>query len=361
MLEQIIRDIRIKDSRIIVVVNSLAGKNSISIAEEFKESLNELDISPYFSRGKQEASDFVSKKLEQAEREDRMLMVVSIGGDGTNNSLFNAKGDLSRVIYVIIPAGTGNDLATSLNMRNIKKTFDMFNKVLRGEVNIKDYITKLDLMNITYDDRKAVNASYVFSLGFDGLLCKKVNEDYDSVSGVKKKSAFVTKAFSLFMRRDYNPINLKCIINNDDSRLINVENAFMATFMNHRYAGAGMDMNPEANWNDGQIEGLIAKDIGFWKFVRLMAEIKFMHKGKHIRAEKNTEGFNRFNVNYIKGIESARIEISEHEKNEKVYFEVDGEHHELSTPGAPLEVKVLKGATNVVYMPLEKSHERFAR
>lgn len=361
MLEQIIRDIRIKDCLIIAVVNPLAGKNSIKAAEELAACLNELDILLHFSRGKQESSDFVSKKLEQAEREDRMLMVVSIGGDGTNNSLLNAQGNLGRAVYVFMPKGTGNDLAASLNMSNGKTTLELLRKAARGEIRIEDYITKLDMMNIGYDNRKSVNASYVFSLGFDGLLCKKVNEDRDSAGGVKKKSAFVTKAFNLFMKKEYNPIDLRCIINDDYSSPINVENAFMITFMNARYAGAGMDMNPEANWNDGYIEGLLAKDIGLLKFVRLMAEIKIIHKGEHIHAEKNSEGFNRFNVNYIRQVDSALIEILDKKKNQQVYFEVDGEHHELSKPEAPITIKVLKGATNAVYMPLGKSHEGFAR
>jgi len=354
MLEPIVRDFRIKDSKILAVFNPSAGRNSVNIIEEFKASLDGLDITPYISKGKQEASDFVSRMLEESEREDRALMVVSIGGDGTNNSLLNAKGDLRRVVYTFIPKGTGNDLASSLNMRNSKTTLDLLRKAARGEIRLEDYITKLDLMNISYDNAKSVNASYVFSLGFDGLLCKKVNENRDSAGGAKKKSAFVTKAFNLFMKRGYNPINLSCIINNDDSRPIIVENAFMTTFMNARYAGAGMDMNPEANWNDGYIEGLLAKNINLMKFVRLMAEIKLVHKGKHIHAEKDADGFNKFNVNYMKGIESALIKISGQKENEKVYFEVDGEHHELSIPEAPLEVKVLKGATNVVYMPFGK-------
>jgi diacylglycerol kinase family enzyme len=207
----------------------------------------------------------------------------------------------------------------------------------------------MDLINVNYDGGKEVKAMNMFSLGFDGLLCKEVNTSRKK-GGFGVKNIYVKKMYEIMKEKRYEPIQIGFSLNNETSETL-ASDILMFTIINGRYAGGGMNYNPYFSINDGALEGFLVKNIGKKEIGKLIWHVLAKKDEEHITSKKDKNGFNRFNINYMQGIELARINLRHVNDGCEYYFNVDGEHHIIENPRLPLEVKVLPKATNVLYLP----------
>lgn len=332
-----------------IIINPVAGADYKKFHKEMETRLGNDRFGYYVTQAKGDATKFVSEKLALAERADKKLMVLVAGGDGMYNEVVNAEGDISRVIFVPIPSGTSSDFARTLNLNKTGRSCNLLNKIFDGKEYLGDYVTSIDLINVSYDHGKQVNAVNMFSVGFDGMLCKEVNESRKK-GGFGKKNIFVKKAIEILKEKKYSPIHMGYVLNNDPDKADVVDDVLMFTLINGRYAGSGMNYNPDFILNDSSLEGLLVKNMTLSQALKLIGHVLVKKDDEHIKAKKGPGGFNRFGVNYLPGIESALINIFCVKDEQDYYFNVDGEHHKLESPAADINVKVLPNATNVLYM-----------
>jgi diacylglycerol kinase family enzyme len=137
--------------------------------------------------------DFVSpNSYEELKNElaravnEKIDVVVSVGGDGTVNTLIQSLGGTDTA-FLIIPAGTANDLAREMGLiRRIDKAIDL---IRGGEPE------KIDLIKIN-DLRMATNGG----IGIAGEVADHVNILRNKIPGFKKAmSVFRSKMYSLIL------------------------------------------------------------------------------------------------------------------------------------------------------------------
>ena len=339
-----------------VIRNPVAGSNSKKFERFLQDRLLQDRIKYYETNGKGDAGRILSERIAEAEKTNKKLMALIVGGDGTYNDAVNAKGDLSRVIFVPIPGGTSSDIARSLNLNNTVRTCNILTKVFEGDEDINDYVKPMDILGVKYDEGKEVKAMNMFSLGFDGMLCKEVNTSRKK-GGFGNKNIYVKKTLEIMKEKRYEPVRIKYTLNNiyplnnTISKTAFADDILMLTIINTRCAGGGMNYNPYFSINDGALEGFLVKNMGLKEASKLIWHVLLKKDDAHIISLRDIDGFNRFNVNYMPGIESARINIQDVDKKQEYYFNVDGEHQLLEHPELPVDVKVLPKATNVLYLP----------
>lgn len=118
----------------LLIVNPCSGKNksragTFDIVDKFSANDYEFAVRPTKCRG--DATEIVKKELDGKD------LVVCCGGDGTLNETINGVIDMpQRVPIGYIPAGTTNDLATSLGLpTSIKEATDV---IIKGHTNDYD-------------------------------------------------------------------------------------------------------------------------------------------------------------------------------------------------------------------------------
>ncbi|MBN2459643.1 hypothetical protein JXB28_05135 [Candidatus Woesearchaeota archaeon] len=332
-----------------IIINPVAGADYKKFHREMEKRLGNDRFGYYITQAKGDATRIAGEKLALAEKAGKKLMLLAAGGDGMYNEVVNADADLSRMVFVPIPSGTSSDVARNLHLTNTGRTCNLLNKIFDGEEHLGDYVTGLDLINVSYDKGKQVRAINLFSVGFDGMLCKEVNESRKK-GGFGKKNIFVTKAVELMKNKKYSPIHIGYIVNNGHEKADTIDNILLFTIITGRYAGSGMNYNPDSILNDGLVEGLLVKNMKLKPAMKLIGHVLFKKDNVHIRAKKDSKGFNRLGVNYLPGIESCLINILYEKAGQDYYFNVDGEHHRLEHPAAEIRIKVLPKATNSLYL-----------
>jgi diacylglycerol kinase family enzyme len=339
-----------------VIRNPVAGSDSKKFERFLQDRLLQDRMRYYETNEKGDAGRILSERIAEAEKKDKKLMALIIGGDGTYNDAVNAKSDLSRVIFVPIPGGTSSDVARSLNLNNTVRTCNLLTKIFEEEEDINDYVEPMDIISVTYDNGKEIKAMNLFSVGFDGMLCKEVNTSRKK-GGFGVKNIYVKKIYEIIKEKRYKPARIKYTLNNiyplnnTISKTAFADDILMFTIINGRYAGGGMNYNPHFNINDGALEGFLVKNMGLKEISKLIWHVLLKKDDAHIISLRDMDGFNRFNVNYMPGIESARINLLSVNDEQEYYFNVDGEHYLINNPRAPINVEVLPRATNVLYIP----------
>jgi diacylglycerol kinase (ATP) len=339
-----------------VVINPVSGNNSMKALKYLQKHLKDKGFHYYITKEKGDGARFISERLAAAEKSDKMLLALIVGGDGTCNEVSNADGNLDRLIVGIIPAGTGKDMARSLNMTGIDDICEIQNQIYTGKANLENYVKPIDLIKVSFDESKEAKANYLFSIGFDGVVCKEVNGSRRK-GGFRDKNIYITKAIEVLREKKYSPIKIEYTLNNDTSTTKTVDDLLMFTIMNGRYAGSGINYNPEYSLNDGLLEGFLIKSLTLGEMTKLLWHVRVKKDNEHIASARDANGFNRFKINYMPGIKSASIKIqppAEWVSDQEYYLNTDGEHHQIEKPDKPVQLDVLHNATYMMYIPEKK-------
>jgi diacylglycerol kinase (ATP) len=161
--------------RILVICNPCAArgkkvfKNIREIAGKiFKEKEIAIDL-VYLQNLQQNKLNKV--QMEEAIQKSYKCIGV-VGGDGTVNIVINLLKDI-KIPLVVIPAGTGNDLARELGILNLKKAFNIL-------LSDKQKIKEIDLCQVKWQGRREQEYRRYFvnnfSLGFDVEVVRYVEQ-----------------------------------------------------------------------------------------------------------------------------------------------------------------------------------------
>ncbi len=187
--------------------------------------------------------------------------ICIIGGDGTIHEVVNGlmnRADKKLCPLGIIPGGTGNSMSHDLDIMDLRQAFQNI---------IEGHLQPLDIFKITMKDE--------VRFGFNILGW-----------GIPVDINILAEKMRWLQGQRYNVASLIEVLRNR-LRSVRIE-ADGETFegfygfvlaCNTKYTGNGMKMAPQAVFNDGHLDLLLAKKVGRLKLLSLFAKV---FKGSHI-------------------------------------------------------------------------------
>lgn len=270
-------------SRILFVLNPIAGagkaKALIPLIEEMMD------------KHKIEYEIILTTKVEEAisisqENVNNYEIITAVGGDGTVNEVARGLIKGKRGTLGIIPGGTGNDMAKSLNIPIDPKE--------ALETLIKGYKRDMDIGIVN-----GINFLNIASVGFDAEV---VQNNVRIKKKIKNSISYaISVIYTLFSFKK------KKIQINIDGKTIKEEVMLLAVG-NGRYYGGGMEILPMADIDDGYLDICLISGLGKIKTLFLFPTI---FKGKHIKYTQ-----------YVKIYKGKEIEVI---SNEGIYLNIDGD------------------------------------
>ncbi|MEQ9188818.1 MAG: diacylglycerol kinase family protein [Cryomorphaceae bacterium] len=185
-------------------------------------------------------------------------VVISCGGDGTNNEVLNGIMELNeedRPSLAIVPLGSGNDFARVLPKRTLAQS------LLAIEQNRPTWI---DVLHIESSDRRW-HALNMITCGIGAEIAATVNRRKFSLpSAINYYSAIVH--WLLKYRAPMLEIT-------DDSGT-SVSCVFLTALGNGTFAGNGLGLNPQSTINDGEMGITVIGDVSVFDFLRHQSTLK---------------------------------------------------------------------------------------
>ena len=240
--------------RVLAIVNPAAGngagqKLSARIARTFRDAGLRVEIERTPAQGE-------GARLAREAAEAGYGLVIAVGGDGTANELANGLVG-SRTALALYPIGAGNDLARTLGYPRRRRDVPRFIRTARrrtmdvGEAN----------------GRVFLNAAGV---GIDGHVAARVLATVRVVG-----PALGWLAGALVGIATYQPIPMRVLVDGEilSGRFLTVVAA------NGQYFGGGMRVAPQAQLDDGQLDVVLAGDLGRRESLVALAKL---YRGTHV-------------------------------------------------------------------------------
>lgn len=244
-----------------IIVNPLAGRGRAEkaipvIRQVFSSRGAEFDI--YITEGPGDAMAEAKRAVQQG-----YDAVISAGGDGTANEVVNGIAG-HDVTLGIIPCGSGNDLAISMEIpKNINQACEI---ILRGNTK------KRDLGRVI--DRYFANA---VGIGFDAAVAKTANESLKDFP-VRGIPLYVVAMFKTLMQYK----DCEAYVTIDDKVSLNLHPLLIAVGIGKTYGG-GIPIVPDAIADDGLYDVCTIEAVGS---LGIIAKLPKALKGTHVNDPK---------------------------------------------------------------------------
>ncbi len=188
--------------------------------------------------------------------------IIAIGGDGTLHEILNGFHSFDKCNLGLIPCGTGNDFAGTLNIsKDPVKALDL---ILDGEPKYIDYLQTPTVRGIN-----------VIGAGLDVVVL----EHYEKLKRKTKLGYTMCLLKTLF---GFKGITFECEVDGEKKTY----NSFIAAIANGTRFGGGIQICPSAIYNDGKIN-FVAVD--FVKGLPLVGLLLKLNSGKILQAKGATE------------------------------------------------------------------------
>lgn len=195
-------------------------------------------------------------KLKRAIQDREISGVLAFGGDGFVHEIIQHIAQ-SQIPLGVIPCGTGNDFARSLNVQRL--TLDQQISLI---INTSPQRHDLGLIDNRW-------FAAILSSGFDAVVNERANQLVWPRGRMKYNVAMVEKLIQL----KSHPFEVKM----DD-----VEHSFNATLVtvaNGSSYGGGMQVCPDASTQDGLFDVMVLKDVGRLELLKVFPRV---YKGTHV-------------------------------------------------------------------------------
>lgn len=286
------------------IVNSIAGKgnNSIDlglIEKHFNKETYTISIkSTSFKKH--------AIRLTQESISEQADIIVACGGDGTINEVASCLVN-SSIILGIIPLGSGNGLASNLN---IPKSIDKALQIIKNQA-----IKRIDVGQL--------NNNYFFSntgIGFDALVVKNYEASKERTLTSYVKATLKSLKKSNKLNEVETTLNGKTI----------EHKPFLIFISNSNELGYNVSLTPKASLEDGKLDILIVRKLSIFKIVLFIVLMAI--KRHHILKEVDC-----YQTKYIK--------IKQ--KNKPLFqIQIDGEF--LLIKNRTIEISILEKALKVI-------------
>lgn len=192
-------------------------------------------------------------------------LLVAVGGDGTVNEVVNGIAASHDVELAVIPRGTGVDFVRTFGIP--ARLDDALQIARTGRARV------IDLGRATYrswaGSLEDAHFANVASVGMSGAIAKRVNESGRGLA----KASYVVATLSVFASWRTTEMRLSVDAEIRGGRMRDVIVA------NCRYFGAGMQICPDAEPDDGLFDVLMIGDITKLDLVRTLPKI---YRGTHL-------------------------------------------------------------------------------
>lgn len=243
----------------LVIVNPASGggkafRRITKIKKAFTSHNIEYDVR--FTQKRGEAIDIVKKAILT----EGYRRIIGIGGDGTGNEIINGifgqnEVAVNEIIYTMYAAGTGNDWVRMHEIPNDLSKFCLM--ILRG------HIDHQDIGIVRFFDKTGQEKEKYFcnagGLGYDSFVVQSVERDTKRLLP-KKMTYFLHILKCLFV---YKAERVRVLF---DGQVIE-DQFYTLNFGINKYAGAGMQLTPQAVKNDGLLALTLIRNLPPWKVV----------------------------------------------------------------------------------------------
>ena len=229
-----------------------------------QQSGNEIEV--HYSTKEFGIGD-ICHKLTCNLKEDEIINLIVVGGDGTLNVALNGMEHLSNVHLGYIPAGSGNDLAKGIGLNTdlavltkdimegqVKRTMDVGKVYMEG---ISDtLVPSKDLGRYDENGRCYRRFHDSTGFGFDAAICQAADASkYKQVLNKLHLGKLIYLLCAIKLIFTTNRLDLKVISDG-------VENLYkeclLFVAMNNTYEGGGFKFCPDAKNDDGILDLCIA-------------------------------------------------------------------------------------------------------
>jgi diacylglycerol kinase (ATP) len=188
---------------------------------------------------------------------DQIKGIISIGGDGLAHLVLQIAVP-ARVPFLIVPGGTGNDFSRSLGYARQDLV-----ALLKRAISVP--ASPVDLGNV---DSEWFGA--ILSTGFDSVVNERANT-LRWPKGAARYNAAIALELPRFRAIDYE-------LTVDGTTM--QTKAMLIAIGNGRSYGAGMNICPDAQLNDGLFDLVILEPVSTVEFIKVFPQV---YSGRHIR------------------------------------------------------------------------------
>ena len=268
---------------ILFIVNPVAGagkaKKLIPLIEKtMKECNKKYQI--MISKEPEHATEIAKRQSKNYET------IVAVGGDGTINEVATGLIKNNGGVLGVIPGGTGNDMARSLDIPMDPKE--------ALEILCKAYKKNMDI--------GIANGSYFLNIASIGFDAEVVMNNIKIKKRIKNEFSYVISVIYSLIRFKKKKVEIEI-----DGKIIKDE-VYLLAVGNGKYYGGGMMIIPTAKIDDGYLDICTISNISKFKILFLFPTI---FKGTHIEHKKH--------VNIYRG---RKVKFK---SEEGLFLNVDGE------------------------------------
>jgi len=247
----------------LVVINPKAGGGKgLTIGEKVRKHFKQRDDQITFI---QEASLVASlQAISQAIKDSDYEVLICVGGDGLIHDLLPTLVD-RQLPMLVIPAGTGNDLARTLGLHGKK-----LERLL--ELPHKSQPSLVDIGQITHGGGSTPFVQ-ILSTGFDSV----VNEKANKAKLVRGKNKYVLAVLSKVW--GFKPIDYEITIDG----VAHSPRAMLVCVANGTSYGGGMKIAPHANHGDQLLDIMVVDHVNPLRLLLVFPRVFF---GTHVRHPK---------------------------------------------------------------------------
>jgi YegS/Rv2252/BmrU family lipid kinase len=255
-------------------------------------------------------------------------VILLFGGDGT---IHRHLGQLVKLALpvLVVPAGSGNDFASSLGLRRVRDSLAAWRNFCNGSANVRAIDLGIISGVMGPGEAPSLQGSRYFccvaGVGLDGEVARRANQLPRWLRG--NGGYILSMAPTIFT---FAPFPLKILTPPDSTRdewkIRSNRPSLLAAFANTPLYGGGMKVAPQAKMDDGLLDVCLVGAVSSLRLCRLFPTV---YSGRHLKIKE---------VEYFRG---SRIKV-ETESPMDVY--ADGEY----VCRTPIEVSAQKAALKVV-------------
>ena len=254
--------------------------------------------------------------------------ILLFGGDGTIHRHLGQLVKLGLPVLVV-PAGSGNDFASSLGLRRVRDSLAAWRSFRGGSANIRPIDLGIVSAIMSPGEAPSMQGPRYFccvaGVGIDGEVARRANQLPRWLRG--NGGYVLSMAPTIFT---FAPFPLRILIPGDPAHgqwsLRSDKPTLLAAFANTPLYGGGMKVAPQAKMDDGLLDVCLVGAVAPLRLLRLFPTV---YSGGHLKVRE---------VDYF---QSSRLRV-ETENPMDVY--ADGEY----VCRTPIEVSVQRAALEVV-------------
>ena len=239
---------------------------------ETKLKASNAEYEAFFTQADESAA-VIAEKICKEHPENKRVVVV--GGDGTVNEVINGLSDYSKILFGVVPTGSGNDLARGLGIPKDSE------KALAHVLHPTEF-KSVDHGICEYPDEDIPARKFAVSsgIGYDADICYEVQKS--SLKKILNRIGLGSSVYFLFgLKLIFTNKRARVTLKIDGKRKLAFSRVVFICAMNTLYEGGGYQMAPGADPSDGMLSLCICDSISKLEHCFLMTKIG---KAEHVKS-----------------------------------------------------------------------------